>query len=88
MASSFTDLPTAEYQVAAAVQANLPALLLWLGNSSRAVQRFDYDAGTKLGYGIVRGSSGIQPMTKLRVILRRIAGRPDTCFVLTAFPIL
>ena len=56
MASSFTDLPTAEYHVAAAVQANLPALLLWLGDSSRAVQRFDYDA--------------------------------DTCFVLTAFPIL
>lgn len=88
IASSFTDLPSAEAHVTAAVQANLSALQQWLGSGVRAVQQFDHDAGTTVGYGIVRGTAGVTSMTKLRAVMRRMRGQPHECFVFTAFPIL
>lgn len=88
VASSFTDLRSAEAHVTAAVQANLTALQQWIASGASAVRQFDYDAGTKVGYGVVRGVAGVTSMTSLRVIIRRMSGPPYDCFVLTAFPIV
>jgi hypothetical protein len=88
VASSFPDVQTAEHHVTAAVQANLAPLQHWLANGSRAVQAFDYDAGFTVGYGVVRGVPGVRSMTKVRLVIRRLSGQPNGCFVYTAFPSL
>lgn len=88
VASSFPDVQTAERHVTAAVQANLAAIQHWLGNGSRVVQAFDYDAGFTVGYGVVRGVPGAKSMAKVRLVIRRLSRQPNGCFVYTAFPSL
>lgn len=91
LASRFIDLATAETAVNSAIQANLAAFNAWLG-SPKAMEKFDYDLGTTIGYGfrmplrpqIVRTS----PLTKVRVIVRKLArATPEPFVVRTAFPI-
>jgi filamentous hemagglutinin len=88
-ASSFTDLATAEKAVNAVVQANLTTFMTWL-SGHMALCSFDHDTGSVIGQGLARDGTGAifgpSPMTRARVIVRKIGANPF--FVLTSFPVV
>ena len=47
---------------------------------------FTFEAGRIIGHGIVRGSSQMQSMTKVVVVLSKVASQNRIYFVLTSYP--
>jgi hypothetical protein len=88
VASSFSSLRDAENHIAAALRAKHHAITQWQQNQHPSRQHFDYDAGHSVGLGVVRGRSGVQAMTKLRIILIRSVSPTYPFVVQSAFPIL
>lgn len=85
-ASSFTDLPTAEAAVDAALKANHDRVDQWLAQSS---PRFavNYTAPKTVGITMRRGDSVAVPTRRLRLVLVRDARERDGFRILTGYPI-
>ncbi len=85
-ASSFTDLPTAETAVAAAIRAERGRIDRWLaGGEPRLVfnHRFDREVGITLR----RGDNAPRAARGLRLVLVRDRGEADGWRLLTGYPV-
>jgi Bacterial CdiA-CT RNAse A domain len=87
-ASSFRTLADAERAVSEALKANRAAIKAWAKTAKAGqTQPFHHDAGRVVGEGVVRGSGvGLQPMSKVTLVLRRVVQDDRVYFVLSAFP--
>ena len=84
-ASSFTDLPTAEAAVDAALKANGDRINQWLaGSSPRYV--VNYTAPDTVGITVRRGDSEAQTTRRLRLVLVRDNRERDGYRILTGYP--
>jgi hypothetical protein len=74
-ASTFPDLPTAEFAVNQAIQADLGAFNAWLASTTGLLQ-FDHDVGVNIGTVLRRncpsGAANPSATTKVRVIVKRL----------------
>jgi Bacterial CdiA-CT RNAse A domain len=87
-ASTFHTLQGAERAVAQALRANRATITAWaksarVGDRTRIV----FDAGQVVGSGVTRSSNAVIRMTRVRVVLKKVATPDRVYFVLTAFPI-
>jgi Bacterial CdiA-CT RNAse A domain len=87
-ASSFRTLADAERAVSEALKANRVAIKAWAKMAQAGqTQAFHFNAGRVVGEGVVRGSgAGLQAMSNVTVVLRRVVQNDRVYFVLTAFP--
>ncbi len=87
-ASSFRTLADAERAVSEALKANGTAIKAWAKTAKAGqTQAFQYNAGRVVGEGVVRGSAlGLQPMSQVTLVLRRVVQNDRVYFVLSAFP--
>ncbi len=86
-ASSFRTLADAEVFVAEALKANRTVIKAWAKTATVGQSKpFLYAAGRVVGEGVVRGASGLQPMTNVVVVVRRVVQSERVYFVLTAYP--
>jgi len=84
-ASSFTDLPTAETAVDAALNANRDRINQWLtGASPRFV--VNYTAQNTVGITLRRGDGDAQSTRRLRLVLVRDNRERDGYRILTGYP--
>jgi hypothetical protein len=87
-ASTFHTLQDAQSVVAQALRANRATVTAWaksaqVGDRTRVV----FDAGRVVGSGVTRSSNALVRMTRVRVVLKKVATPDRVYFVLTAFPI-
>ena len=87
-ASTFRTLAAAEQAVSEGLRANASAIQTWAqGAAVNGTRAFTYAAGRPIGAGVVRSSGMMQPMSSLRIVLRKTAVAQKVYFVLTAFPV-
>jgi hypothetical protein len=84
-ASSFSDLPTAEAAVTAALNSNRDRISQWLAQSS---PRFvvNYTASHVVGLTLRRGDGDAEPTRRLRLVLVRDNRERDGYRILTGYP--
>ncbi|CAN5278392.1 hypothetical protein BH11PSE9_BH11PSE9_33390 [soil metagenome] len=87
-ASTFHTLQDAQSVVGQALRANRATITAWaqsaqVGGRTRVV----FDAGRVVGSGVTRSSNALVRMTRVRVVLKKVATPDRVYFVLTAFPI-
>ena len=87
-ASTFHTLQDAQTIVAQALRANKATIISWaksaqVGDRTRVV----FNAGHVVGSGVTRSSNALVHMTRVRVVLKKVATPDRVYFVLTAFPI-
>ena len=84
-ASTYTDRPTAEHAVGAAIAASQDRIQRWLSRSGGHPNLVpDYDNAAPIGRTINRGESQSRPCSHALVVLR-YAG-PNQYYVLTSYP--
>ncbi|EHR68978.1 hypothetical protein BurJ1DRAFT_0079 [Burkholderiales bacterium JOSHI_001] len=89
VASTFRNLSEAERFIAEALRANREAISSWAKAAAIGErERFIYDAGKAVGFGIVRTMGKAESMTKMLVVLKKVQDQNRIYFVLTAFPML
>lgn len=88
-ASSFRTLAAAEQAVSQVLRANTRAIEAWARTApiGGRLALPAFDTGSKVGYGVVRATGALQDMTKVIVVLRKIAASGKQYFVLTAYPV-
>lgn len=84
--SSFTNQQTAEWAISEAMTANAVLIKSW-ANSAGNYSRFDFvfDVGREVGYGVVRASGELMPMSKVKVILKLQKYNGMPYYVLTSY---
>ena len=88
-ASSFTDIATAEREIAAALHHRSAAIDVWAQASGGSpVHAFTYNANRVVGHGVVRATGKLQEMTKVQIVLRKTSFGGRKAFLLTAYPAL
>lgn len=86
-ATTFQTLSNAEKFVAEGLRANQAAITAWSKTAALGeTKAFTHLAGKVVGFGVVRGASGAQQMTRLAVVIRKIQTNGKIYFVLTAYP--
>jgi hypothetical protein len=86
-ASSFRSLEEAETFISRAIQQNLAGVRTWARSApigGRYVILQDMDS--TVGYSLARGSQSLRDVTRLRVVLEKIAIKGKLYFVLTSYP--
>ena len=84
-ASTYTDRPTAEHAVGAAITESQDRIQRWLSRSSGHPNLvLDYDSAAPIGRTINRGENQARPCSHALVVLK-YAGR-DEYYVLTSYP--
>jgi len=86
-ASTYRTLLEAEETVSAGLKANAVAIKTWAA-SARAGARLtlSYDAGETIGLGVVRATGRLQDMSKITLVLQKIASGNKIYFILTSYP--
>ncbi|MBI5256538.1 MAG: hypothetical protein HY855_08570 [Burkholderiales bacterium] len=86
-ATSFHSLAEAERCVAEALRAHQAAIKAWARLAAPGERLpLAHDAGRVVGFGVLRGGHGVQQMSRLVVVLRKVQNNGRTYFVLTAYP--
>jgi hypothetical protein len=86
-ATTFRTLREAEQVVGEAVRANKTAIKEWAKLAGPGqTKAFTFDAGRIIGHGIVRGSSQMQSMTNVVVVLSKVVSENRIYFILTSYP--
>jgi hypothetical protein len=84
-ASTYTDRPTAEKAVGAAIAASQDRIQRWLGRSGGHPNLvLDYDSASPVGRTMNRGESQSRPCAHALVVLKYSG--PDQYYVLTSYP--
>lgn len=86
-ASTWTDRPTAEHAIAAALEQNRDQINRWLNRSGghpNLVLDYDSDRGQPIGRSLRRGASRAEPCAHATIVLKW-AG-PTDYYVLTSYP--
>lgn len=84
-ASTYTDRPTAEHVVGAAIAQSQDRIQSWLNRPGRHPNLvLDYDADEAIGRTINRGEVHSRPCTHALVVLKY--GGPNNYYVLTSYP--
>lgn len=84
-ASTWTDRPTAERSIGAALAQNQARIQRWLDRSnSRSNLVLDYDGDSPLGRTMPRGAGQSEPCSHATIVLKRTGDRDY--YVLTAYP--
>jgi hypothetical protein len=84
-ASTYTDRPTAERAVGAAIATSQDRIQRWLGRSGGHPNLvLDYDSASPIGRTINRGESQPRPCAHALVVLKYSG--PDQYYVLTSYP--
>jgi len=84
-ASTYTDLPTAEHAVGAAIAQSQDRIERWLGRPrGRPNLVLDYDSPTPIGRTINRGEDQSHPCSHALVVLKYSG--PNSYYVLTSYP--
>jgi hypothetical protein len=82
-------LREAEQVIGEALRANKTAIKEWAKLAGPGqTKAFTLDVGRIIGQGIVRGSSQMQPMSKVVVVLSKVVSQNRIYFVLTSYPSL
>jgi hypothetical protein len=87
-ASSFRNIEEAERFVSDALRRNAAGIQSWAANA--AVGRdyqIVYRTGQAVGYGVLRSTGALEPMSGMRMFLRKTTLANKIYFVLTAYPI-
>ena len=86
-AGAFATREDAEAVVAEALQFNAAAIARWLPDAPPGATRgFSYNARRTIGAGVIRANDALEPMRRVRLVLRRAEGAAPY-FVLTAYPV-
>lgn len=86
-ATTFRSLSEAEEVVAKALRANKEAITAWSKTAAtNARQTITYDAGKRIGFGVVRSTNAVQEMTRVAVVIQKVESNGRLYFVLTAYP--
>ena len=84
-ASTYTDRPTAEQAVGAAIATSQDRIQRWLGRSGgHANLVLDYDSASPIGRTINRGESQSRPCAHALVVLKYSG--PGQYYILTSYP--
>jgi hypothetical protein len=87
-ASTFHTLRDAQSVVGQALRANQATITAWAKSAQAGDRtRVVFDAGRVVGSGAIRSSNILVRMTRVRVVLKKVATPDRVYFVLTAFPI-
>lgn len=86
-ATSFYNVQQAEKFISAGLRAKRLEIIRW-ANTARGEKALEltWDAGTTVGYGIRQGSRIRQPVSHVRIVLKRLEYRGKPYFILTAYP--
>ncbi len=87
--SSFHDLDTAERAITATFRANASAIKAWSRTAAVGSKpvRFEHDFGSVVGIGVVRGSTAVNQLSRVRVVLNMMSYNGKPFYILTAHPI-
>ena len=83
-ASTYTDRPTAEHVVGAAIAKSQDRIQSWLSQSRHPNLVLDYDSDEAIGRTMNRGEVQSRPCTHALVVLKYAA--PTNYYVLTSYP--
>ena len=87
VASTFSSLADAETCVAQALRANQAGITTWAKTAATGQRlTLSFDAGRVIGFGVVRISNSAVQMTRMTVVVQKVATAERVYFVLTAFP--
>jgi hypothetical protein len=87
-ASSFSSLRTAEEAVSDGLKANVTQIRAWASAANNLKPLvLDFDAGSKVGYGVVRATGAMTDMQGVRIVLRMTRQAGKLYYVLTSYPI-
>jgi Bacterial CdiA-CT RNAse A domain len=87
-ASSFSTLRAAEDAVSAGLKANTAQIRAWASAANNLKPLvLDFDAGSKVGYGVVRSTGTLTDMQGVRIVLRMTRQAGKLYYVLTSYPI-
>ena len=89
VASSFTDLQTAEAAISATVRANARAIAAWSRSAAVGAKpkAFFHNVGSVVGIGVQRGSTTVSQLSNVSVVLNMRSYNGMPYYILTAFPI-
>jgi hypothetical protein len=88
-ASTFANLADAEKFVSAAMRANKLMIKSWAASAPVGARLAlpSYNAGTVVGNGVIRATGKLEKMTKVKVVLKKVAHSGKRIFfVLTSYP--
>jgi hypothetical protein len=88
--SYFTDLRTVERHISRAFRANRKQIAKWSRTAASGTTmrpEIIFDAGKVVGYGVVRATDQLAPMSRMRIILRKGPYNRLPHYILTAYPI-
>jgi hypothetical protein len=83
--TSFASQDTAEWAISRVVQANTSQLKAWLQSSPNYPLVLTGNVGQNVGYGVVRATGKLVPMSKLRIILRCKQYNGMPFYILTSY---
>lgn len=86
-ASSFRSLRDAERVVAETIRANQNGIREWARDATpNTTKAFRFTSGDHVGHGVARATGQFVNMSKVVVVLKKVAVQNRVYFVLTAFP--
>jgi len=86
-ASTFKSLAIAERALYRAMQSNKAAITAWAKSNPSRNLAFVFDAGTEIGYGVVRATNSVTRMSRVQVVLKYQIFNGKPFYILTAYPI-
>ncbi len=85
--STFDDIASAERFISSAFQSQKAAIEVWALSSSTANFVKVVPMGRVVGQGVVRATGQLQPMTSLRLVLKKQTYNGMPYYILTSFPV-
>ncbi|EDZ99007.1 conserved hypothetical protein [Burkholderia sp. H160] len=83
--SSFSDLRTAEWAISNVMQANFMQIKTWAQSSPNYTLVLNGRVGRNVGYGVIRATGELVPMSNVRVTLKCKAYNGMPYYILTAY---
>jgi hypothetical protein len=86
-ASTFRTLAEAEEIVSAGLRANAVAIKNWASSAGVGARlALSYDAAKTIGHGVIRATGNLQDMSKITIVLQKVASGKKIFFILTSYP--
>jgi RHS repeat-associated protein len=86
VASSFTNLQSANKVIAATLDNSQKDIDRWLENGLSPRLSVEYSGSSKIGYGIIRGESDVRSFSDASIVLERSSSSSAGFFILTGYP--